>query len=193
MEDFRRISDYYKNEGGIKSIFEFLIQLFEGNKDTIKKENNEIIIELNYTFGIKGDEISLRLSKKEIGLEATLKNIDKSLKEINKDNIESKIEFKKDLLEKVYPIGSYYWSSSDISPQTLFGGYWKEIKGKFLFASDVNHYVGYEGREEKHYLTIDEMPSHSHSYKNLFILLIMGLEEPTKVEIGIHVILQKIF
>ena len=40
MEDFRRISDYYKNEGGIKSIFEFLIQLLEGDKDTIKKKNN---------------------------------------------------------------------------------------------------------------------------------------------------------
>ena len=161
MEDFGRISDYYKNEGGIKSIYEFLIQLFEGKKDKIKKENNEIIIELNYTLGIKEDEITLRLSKKEIGLEATLNNIDKSLKEI----IESKIEFKKDLLEKVYPIGSYYWSSSDISPQTLFGGIWTKIKGRFLFASDGNHSVGYEGGEEKHILTIDEMPSHSHGYQ----------------------------
>ena len=112
-------------------------------------------------MGIKEDEITLRLSKKEIGLEATLNNIDKSLKEI----IESKIEFKKDLLEKVYPIGSYYWSSSDISPQTLFGGIWTKIKGRFLFASDGNHSVGYEGGEEKHYLTIDEMLSHSHSYQ----------------------------
>ena len=165
MEDFGRISDYYKNEGGIKSIYEFLIQLFEGKKDKIKKENNEIIIELNYTLGIKEDEITLRLSKKEIGLEATLNNIDKSLKEIKKDNIESKIEFKKDLLEKVYPIGSYYWSSSDISPQTLFGGIWTKIKGRFLFASDGNHSVGHEGGEEKHYLTVDEMPSHSHGYQ----------------------------
>ena len=164
MEDFGRISDYYKNEGGIKSIYEFLIQLFEGKKDKIKKENNEIIIELNYTLGIKEDEITLKLSKKEIGLEATLNNIDKSLKEIKKDNIESKIEFKKDLLEKVYPIGSYYWSSSDISPQTLFGGIWTKIKGRFLFASDGNHSVGYEGGEEKHYLTIDEMPKHYHGY-----------------------------
>ena len=164
MEDFGRISDYYKNEGGIKSIYEFLILLFEGKKDKIKKENNEIIIELNYTLGIKEDEITLRLSKKEIGLEATLNNIDKSLKEIKKDNIESKIEFKKDLLEKVYPIGSYYWSSSDISPQTLFGGIWTKIKGRFLFASDGNHNVGREGGEDKHYLTIDEMPGHSHGY-----------------------------
>ena len=164
MEDFGRISD--------KSIYEFLIQLFEGKKDKIKKEHNEIIIELNYTLGIKEDEITLRLSKKEIVLEATLNNIDKSLKEINKNNIKSneeiskiKIEFKKDLLEKVYPIGSYYWSSSDISPQTLFGGIWTKIKGRFLFASDGNHSVGYEGGEEKHYLSIDEMPSHSHDYK----------------------------
>ena len=131
-----------------------------------------LIVELNYTLGIKEDEITLKLSKKEIGLEVTLNNIDKSLKDINKNNIKSneeiskiKIEFKKDLLEKVYPIGSYYWSSSDISPQTLFGGIWTKIKGRFLFASDGNHSVGYEGGEEKHYLTIDEMPSHYHGYQ----------------------------
>jgi len=48
-------------------------------------------------------------------LETSLKNINESLKEINKTNIITKAEFKKDLLEKVYPIGSYYWSEKNTS------------------------------------------------------------------------------
>jgi hypothetical protein len=40
MEVFGKLSDYYKNEGGIKSIYEFLVPIFdEGNNDqVIKKE-----------------------------------------------------------------------------------------------------------------------------------------------------------
>ena len=98
-------------------------------------------------------------------METSLKNINESLKEINKTNIITKAEFKKDLLEKVYPIGSYYWSENDTSPEELFGGKWKKIEGRFLFASDSNHYVGQTGGEERHELTLDEIPSHSHGYQ----------------------------
>lgn len=83
---------------------------------------------------------------------------------INHDISETKEQFKKDLLEKVYPIGSYYWSERDTSPENMFGGRWKKIEGRFLFASNPNHYVGQTGGEESHRLTIDEMPSHNHSY-----------------------------
>jgi microcystin-dependent protein len=67
-------------------------------------------------------------------------------------------------LEKVYPIGSYYWSSSNTSPSEIFGGSWTKIRGRFLFASDSNHDVGDTGGEEKHILTINEVPSHQHVY-----------------------------
>ena len=179
MKDFGKLSDYYKNEGGIKSIFEFLIPIFKDEgKDTLIKELNKIIIKLKYTFGNKEDEINFEIIKKELGLKNVLINIDKTLKEINKDNIkqnehlaninkdidDTKEQFKKDLLEKVYPIGSYYWSEKDTSPENIFGGRWKKIEGRFLFASNSNHYVGQTGGEESHRLTIDEMPYHSHNY-----------------------------
>ena len=95
----------------------------------------------------------------------TLRVLNKDIIKNNKDINETKEEFKKDLLEKVYPIGSYYWSEKDISPESLFGGKWRKIEGRFLFASDSNHYVGQTGGEERHRLTIDEMPSHIHGYK----------------------------
>ena len=172
MNYFGKLSDYYKNQGGIKSIYEFLILRFKDNEDIINRETNKIIIKVKYTFGSKEDEIIFKINKKEVGLKNILTNVDETLRVLNKDIIknnkdinETKEEFKKDLLEKVYPIGSYYWSENDTSPEELFGGKWKKIEGRFLFASDSNHYVGQTGGEERHKLTLDEMPSHSHGYQ----------------------------
>ena len=102
-----------------------------------------------------------------MGLENTLKNFDKSFKEIKKenikikeDNIKTKEEFKKDLLEKVYPIGSYYWSDRNISPENIFGGKWEKINGRFLFTSDYNHSPGTTGGEERVTLRLSEIPQH---------------------------------
>ena len=127
---------------------------------------------MKYTFGSKEDEIIFKINKKEVGLKNILTNVDETLRVLNKDIIknnkdinETKEEFKKDLLEKVYPIGSYYWSENDTSPEELFGGKWTKIEGRFLFASDSNHYVGQTGGEERHKLTLDEMPNHSHGYQ----------------------------
>jgi microcystin-dependent protein len=72
------------------------------------------------------------------------------------------MKFQRDILEKVYPVGSYYWSQNNTNPQQLFGGKWESIQGRFLFAADANHTVGSIGGEERHKLTIDEMPRHSH-------------------------------
>ena len=179
MNYFGKLSDYYKNQGGIKSIYEFLILRFNDNEDIINRETNKIIIKVKYTFGSKEDEIIFKINKKEVGLKNILTNVDETLRVLNKDIIknnkdiiknnkdinETKEEFKKDLLEKVYPIGSYYWSENDTSPEELFGGRWTKIEGRFLFASDSNHYVGQTGGEERHKLTLDEMPSHSHGYQ----------------------------
>ena len=51
-------------------------------------------------------------------------------------------------------------SENDTSPEELFGGRWTKIEGRFLFASDSNHYVEETGGEEKHQLTLDEIPTH---------------------------------
>ena len=71
------------------------------------------------------------------------------------------------MLNKVYPVGSYYWSESCIPPDKIFGGKWQKIQGKFLFSSDDNYPVGKTGGEEFHKLTVAEMPQHSHECKKL--------------------------
>ena len=72
MNYFGKLSDYYKNQGGIQAIFDFLILRFNDNEDVIIKEANKIIIKVKYTFGSKEDEISFEINKKEIGLKKIL-------------------------------------------------------------------------------------------------------------------------
>lgn len=66
------------------------------------------------------------------------------------------------ILEAVYPVGSIYISVNNTSPQTLFGGTWEAIKGKFLLGQSNAHKAGSTGGEETHTLTMGEMPEHTH-------------------------------
>lgn len=64
----------------------------------------------------------------------------------------------------VYPIGSIYMSMSEITPSELFGGSWVKIENTFLLASGTRQ-VGATGGAETHKITIEEMPSHTHTIK----------------------------
>ena len=96
------------------------------------------------------------------------KKMKTDIDDLQKQTYNLKIEFQKDLLEKVYPVGSYYWSQKNTSPDELFGGKWQTISGRFLFSTDSNHSVDSTGGEEKHTLTINEMPSHNHGYQRFY-------------------------
>lgn len=73
----------------------------------------------------------------------------------------------------VYPVGSIYISVNATSPADIFGGTWERITGKFLLGatdngaqggnSNASIAPGYTGGEAAHTLTVDEIPSHSHS------------------------------
>lgn len=66
------------------------------------------------------------------------------------------------LVDLVYPVGSYYWSSNSTSPSTLFGGTWTQVKDRFVLAAGDSYSVNATGGEKTHTLTIDEMPGHDH-------------------------------
>ena len=68
-------------------------------------------------------------------------------------------------LDFIYPIGSIYMSVNSISPQTLFGGTWTQIKDRFLLACGDTYTNGTTGGEATHKLTVNEMPSHNHVLK----------------------------
>lgn len=73
----------------------------------------------------------------------------------------------KTLLDFFYPVGTmYYTENDDFNPATQWGGTWEEIEGKFVLGCDSSDRVtsGLTGGEEKHTLTVDEIPSHKHNF-----------------------------
>lgn len=71
------------------------------------------------------------------------------------------------LFDLVYPVGSVYMSISATSPQTLFGGQWTKIEGRFLWATgSTPGTTGGSRTTDSTVLTIDQIPSHSHPIPN---------------------------
>lgn len=58
-------------------------------------------------------------------------------------------------------------SLNSTDPATLFGGTWQRIKGRFLLGADEETYpAGSSGGEVDHTLTVEEMPSHKHTFRS---------------------------
>ena len=66
------------------------------------------------------------------------------------------------IVEKVYPVGSIYMTFKDDNPADLFGGEWVKLSNTFLFASGSKN-VDTTGGSEKVTLTVDQIPSHTHT------------------------------
>lgn len=69
---------------------------------------------------------------------------------------------KTSIIDLIYPIGSIYMSVNAVNPNSLFGGMWEQIKDKFLLGSGT-YQNGSVGGESTHTLTVNEMPSHTHT------------------------------
>nr|DAE88871.1 MAG TPA: Baseplate structural protein [Caudoviricetes sp.] len=70
----------------------------------------------------------------------------------------------KNLLNKIYPVGSLYMSAKATSPAELFGGTWEQIKDRFILAAGDTYAAGSTGGEATHTLTVNEMPRHNHDH-----------------------------
>ena len=82
-------------------------------------------------------------------------------------------DFKKDIVDLIYPVGSIYISMNSTNPSTLFGGTWEAFgQGRVLIGAgtgndgntSLSFPAGFTGGEYKHYLTTSEMPDHKHSF-----------------------------
>lgn len=62
------------------------------------------------------------------------------------------------ILNVVYPVGSVYCSTTNISPASSIGGSWTQIQNAVLRSGDS---VGYTG-SDTHAITKQEMPVHNH-------------------------------
>lgn len=59
----------------------------------------------------------------------------------------------------IYPVGSIYMSTNNISPATIFGGTWVQIQDRFLLAAGSSYTAGDTGGEASHTLTKSELPA----------------------------------
>ena len=76
-------------------------------------------------------------------------------------------DFKGKLFDKVYPVGSVFISVSSVSPESLFGGTWEQLKDTFILAAGDTYAAGSTGGEATHTLTVNEMPNHGqHIYES---------------------------
>lgn len=69
------------------------------------------------------------------------------------------------LLDIIYPVGSLYFSISNISPADSVGGTWEQIQGAALAASGSGYSVAGNFGGNKA-INVNQMPKHTHIPKN---------------------------
>lgn len=70
------------------------------------------------------------------------------------------------IADVIYPVGSIYITTSAVNPATLFGGSWQRIQDRFLLAAGTIYQNGTTGGSSQHTLTVNEMPPHTHDFRN---------------------------
>jgi hypothetical protein len=67
-----------------------------------------------------------------------------------------------DLLNKVYPVGAIYESTSSTSPANLFGGSWTQLTSDAYLKIVTSNAGSVGGTSSAHKIAITSMPSHNH-------------------------------
>ena len=72
------------------------------------------------------------------------------------------------LLDRFYPVGCVVMSFTDMTNEQVVARYggttWQRIQGRYLIAADSSHTVGTTGGSKTVTLSVDNLPSHSHTY-----------------------------
>ena len=79
-----------------------------------------------------------------------------------------KLDITSKILRTIYPIGAIYITTNATNPSELFGGTWEPYaEGRTLIGNgsleNVNFVAGSTGGNLTHTLTLEEMPSHTHT------------------------------
>ena len=73
---------------------------------------------------------------------------------------------KKVVLDTYFPVGSLYLTVGSENPNNTIGGTWTKISGYYLYADTSINNTSYTGKHtQSHTLTIEQIPSHSHTFK----------------------------
>ena len=99
-------------------------------------------------------------------------NFENGVTPINDTNLNT---MQKELAKMFFPIGSTYITQDNTNPSTIFGfGTWERLKGKVCLGLDEDdtnmNTIGKTGGEKTHTLTVNEMPSHTHTLNNATLI-----------------------
>ena len=73
-------------------------------------------------------------------------------------------DFKSGVLDQLYPVGTIYESTNDVSPSTFLGGTWEEYgSDRVLVGKGTYHSVGSTGGNRSISLSASNLPNHSHN------------------------------
>jgi hypothetical protein len=93
-------------------------------------------------------------------IEQDIEDIKNDIQPVNLVN-----QLKSDLLNLIYPVGSYYWSSVNESPTDFIGGTWTQVKDVFILAAGDTYKVS-NSLKDGGYATVtlnkNNLPPHSH-------------------------------
>lgn len=87
----------------------------------------------------------------------------------------------------IFPVGYIYISMVEENPAKWFGGTWEKIEGRFLLGASSAYPVNSTGGEAAHTLTVNEMPSHSHGFKNNSHTWAWGENPPNSIHANVSV------
>lgn len=170
---------YYQNSAGSYSLIST-----QGEKFDV---GNDSSFTLNFGSG-STNKLTIKPQSKTITelpvvisggkAELTIKNFLNNVTAlIDRQNIEDRLEEIQTAISKtqsstnrVYiakEVGDYYITESNINPASRFGGTWKLVTDRLLLGASSENFkdIGLEGGSDK--LTVDQLPSHNHSIKNL--------------------------
>lgn len=185
LEKLKELNKYFSIIDNYDRLITFFKKIFDDDKFEINKGSNDTYnLKITFNNGIDEDELNFNIPREKFNLINENKKIHNTLNllqnEIDENNniLKSKIQklenfndkifdkIKKDFsiyfLNLCWPIGSYFWTNDNRSPEELFGGKWEKIEGRFLYAADNNRRVNSTGGEERVTLTVNEIPSHNH-------------------------------
>ena len=87
-------------------------------------------------------------------------NITQDIQELETraSNLENNKVNSSDLINLIYPVGSIYMSTNNVSPATFLGGTWVAIQDRFLLSAGSSYSAGSTGGEAHNnmppYLTV---------------------------------------
>jgi hypothetical protein len=182
LKEIQILNKYFLTCENINDVLEEIIPIIESNIKLIEKDDMLILnIPIpskkypNCEFKIKQQKktqidlledsyklISI-LTNENKELKNSIKTLNEKIFQIEKETKENNIKNKiNSIIDIIYPIGTYYYTSENINPEESFGGKWEKITDRFLLGAGNKYSINSEGGEESHQLTIDEMPNHNH-------------------------------